>query len=191
MNENKVKAQNHSFLAAYVERPADVRFVDQEPDEKILLLLRRHPITNFPWMAVLFLLFATPFFLSLVLEGTPLDPAKLPLRVSLLLIILWYLFSLGYGVLSFLSWFFNIYLVTSRRVVDLDYFGFLFYRLSEAELSQIQDVTYEVGGVFRTLFNFGDVFIQTAAEKREFDFEAVPNPAEVHDLVTDLVEKND
>lgn len=172
-----------------MERPKDVQFVDQEPGEEILLLLRRHPVTNFPWMVILFLMLAAPFFLSFILKGTLLDPVRFPLRIQILLITLWYLFSLGYGILSFLSWFFNIYLVTNRRIVDLDYFGFLFYRLSEAELSRIQDVTYEVGGVIRVLFNFGDVFIQTAAEKREFDFGAVPNPARVHDLVTDLVEK--
>ena len=191
MTENKAKPQNHSSLAAYVEHPKDVRVVDQPSSEKTLLLLRRHPVTNLPWMLILFLMLVTPFFLSFILEGAFLGSIRFPIGVQMLLIIFWYLLSLGYGTLSFLSWFFNIYLVTDRRIVDLDYFGFLFYRLSEAELSQIQDVTYQVGGVFRVLFNYGDVFIQTAAEEREFDFEAVPNPAQVHDLITDLVEKHD
>jgi len=188
---NKAKVKNHSSLAAYVEYPKDVRFVDQLPNEKTLLLLRRHSITNLPWMLVLFLMLIAPFFLPFILKGAFLGSIKFPIRVQMLLTIFWYLLSLGYGTLSFLSWFFNIYLVTDRRIVDLDYFGFLFYRLSEAELSQIQDVTYQVGGVFRVFFNYGDVFIQTAAEEREFDFEAVPNPARVHDLITDLAGKYD
>ena len=105
------------------------------------------------------------------------------------LLFCWYLFSLGYGILSFLSWYFNIHLITNRRVVDLDYYGFLFYRLSEAPLYQIQDVTYQVGGVFSIIFNYGDLYVQTAAEKREFDFLRIPSPAKVHDLLTDLVEE--
>ena len=41
----------------------------------------------------------------------------------------------------------------------------------------IQDVTYKQGGVVRTMFNFGTIYIQTAAEKPNFDFVDVPNPS--------------
>ena len=188
MTEEK-KSNRKSSLAAYVEKPADVCFADQERGEEVLLMLRAHPITNIPWILILLFLLFAPLVLPQILEGTSLDPATLPERTQLLLLFCWYLFSLGYGILSFLYWFFNINLITNQRVVDLDYYGFLFYRLSEAPLSQIQDVTYQVGGLFGIIFNYGDLYIQTAAEQREFDFLKIPNPAKVHDLLTDLVEE--
>lgn len=185
----KEKPDQKSSFASYVEKPADVRFADQERDEEVLLMLRAHPITNVPWILILLLLLLAPLVLPQILEGTNLDPTALPERTQILLLLSWYLFSFGYGILSFLSWYFNIHLITNRRVVDLDYYGFLFYRLSEAPLYQIQDITYQVGGLFSVIFNFGDLYIQTAAEKREFDFLKIPNPAKVHDLLTDLVEE--
>ena len=176
-------------LTAYAEHPRDIEFRDQEPGERIVLLLRRHPVTYLPAIVLFVLLLVAPFFLQSVLGGTALDIFLLPLRIRLLLFLLWYLLTFAYGLLSFLSWFFNIYFVTDRRIIDLDYFGFLFFRLSEMEISQVQDVTYQVGGVWRVLFNFGDIFVQTAAELREFDFADIPEPARVHDLITDLVKE--
>lgn len=185
----EAETNRKSFLSAFVERPEDVRFADQERGEEVLLMLRAHPITNLPWILILLLMLLAPLVLPLILRGTGLDPIALPERTQILLLFSWYLFSLGYGILSFISWYFNIHLITNRRVVDLDYYGFLFYRLSEAPLYQVQDITYQVGGLFSVIFNFGDLFIQTAAEKREFDFLRIPNPAKVHDLLTDLVEE--
>jgi len=177
----------NSALAAYAEFPRNIGFRDQEPGERIILLLRQHPVTFLPSVLVIVLLSLAPIFLQSVVEGTLLDIYSLPLRVRVLFLLLWYLLAFGYGILSFLSWFFNIYLVTDQRIIDLDYFGFLFYRLSEAELGQIQDVTHQVGGVLRTIFDFGDVSVQTAAETCVFDFSDVPAPARVHDLITDLI----
>lgn len=179
-----------SSLAAYVESPHDVTFADQNRDEKVLLFLRAHPISNLPWLLILIFMVLVPLLLPRLLVGTTMDLTSLPGRTQLLMLFCWYLFALGYGILSFLAWFFNISLVTDQRVVDIDYYGFLFFRLSEAPLHQIQDVTYQVTGLLGVIFNYGDLYIQTAAEQREFDFLKIPTPAKVHDLLTDLVEGN-
>ena len=87
-----------------------------------------------------------------------------------------------------MRWFFNVYIVTDHRIFDLDYHSFLFFNVSEAPLENIQDVSFHVNGGGGIIFNYGDVFIQTAAEKAEFDFLKVPNPALVHDKITDLLQ---
>ena len=43
-----------------------------------------------------------------------------------------------------------------------------------------------MGGVIRTIFNYGDVIIQTAAEIPQIDFEAVPNPDRVSRILREL-----
>jgi len=40
----------------------------------------------------------------------------------------------------------------------------------------IQDITYTVTGVAQTLFNFGTILIQTAAEIPEIRVDQAPNP---------------
>jgi len=51
----------------------------------------------------------------------------------------------------------------------------------------VEDITSTVSGATQMIFNYGNVVIQTSAEKREFEFEAVSNPAKVRDLISDLV----
>ena len=76
--------------------------------------------------------------------------------------------------------------MTNERVVDVDFYNLIDKRVSEASLSKIQDVSYTTAGVFGTLFNYGDVFIQTAAEVSEFKFDLVPFPEKVVQVLGDL-----
>ena len=48
-------------------------------------------------------------------------------------------------------------------------------------------MTVTQGGVVRALFNFGTVYIQTAGEKREFDFEDVPRPQLVAKFLNEML----
>ncbi len=73
--------------------------------------------------------------------------------------------------------------------MDIDFRGLTYKNISEAPIKNIEDVTSNVSGFFGTTFNYGYVDIQTSAEKREFEFENVTNPAKIRDLISDLVEK--
>ena len=69
----------------------------------------------------------------------------------------------------------------------MDFNGVLYKNISECTLNNIEDVTSNVIGTFGILFNIGDVFIQTAAEKSEFEFDNIDNPAKIRDIISDLV----
>jgi hypothetical protein len=43
-----------------------------------------------------------------------------------------------------------------------------------------------MGGAIRTIFNYGDVLVQTAGEVPNFDFLAVPNPDKVVKVLQEL-----
>jgi hypothetical protein len=45
-----------------------------------------------------------------------------------------------------------------------------------------------VTGLLGSIFDFGSVYIQTAAAQPEFVFEFVPRPREVQDTLLDLLE---
>jgi hypothetical protein len=47
-------------------------------------------------------------------------------------------------------------------------------------------VTVKMGGVIRTMFNYGDVIIQTAAEIPQIEFHAVPHPDRVAAILREL-----
>lgn len=176
-----VQGHTHRRLAAFSLYPDDVDFETKEGGEKIILLLRQHPIVNVKWIVVTILMLFVPsvvrFFGIL---------AVLPVGFELVITLAWYLVTMIYALENFLSWYFNVYFVTDERVIDVDFYNLIDKRVSDAGIDKIQDVSYTTAGVLGTLLDFGNVFIQTASEVTEFQFEAVPNPEKVTKIIDDL-----
>lgn len=170
-----------ALFSAYYENPTNIRFENQEKEERIVLFLRQHPVVNIPWLAVTLLLVAAPILLSFF----PVFDF-LPSRFQFVGVLVWYLLVFAYILENFLSWVFNIYIVTDRRIVDIDFFNLIHKQVSDAEIPRIQDVTYTLKGVVGTLFNYGDVLIQTAGTAPNFDFSRTPNPEVVVKILQEL-----
>lgn len=176
-------------LTCFAINPSGVRFETQQDDETVILFLRQHIIVNFFWMIIAVLLLLAPMILfPMVLANLKL-PFLIPGGYILVGTLFWYLATLGFILTSFLRWFFNIYIVTSERIVDIDFIHILFKEFSEARLVNIQDITYNTGGIFESFFNFGNVLIQTAGTQPNFDFLSVPRPDNVVQTISELVEK--
>lgn len=158
-----------------------VRFETQEEEEKIVLLLRMHWLTNVPWVILAIILLLAPS----VLRFFPLI-SSLPPRYQLASLILWYLLLTAFVFERFLTWFFNVYIITDERIVDIDFYNLLYKEVSDAKIDKIQDITYKMGGAIRAIFNFGDVFIQTAGTEPNFEFRAVPRPDRIVKILQEL-----
>lgn len=161
--------------------PKNINFETQDNDEKIILMLRQHPITNLGWIILSVILFFVPG----ILEATGLLNL-LPSGYSLVIKLTWYLVTFAYVMEGFFGWYFNVFFITTRRIIDVDFFNLINKRVSDAEIDKIQDVTYSTSGPVGTIFNFGSVLIQTASEQQELSFERVPNPEKVADVLDDL-----
>lgn len=173
-------------LTCFAVNPTSVRFETQQDDEKVVLFLRQHPIVNLPWILIsLVLLIGPTALIPFFLKFANL-PFALPPQYLLVATLLWYLVTFGFMFGSFLRWFFNIYIVTDRRIVDIDFYYLLFKRFSEAELSKIQDISFTVGGIAATVFDYGNVLIETAGELPNLEFEAVPQPEKVVETIRSL-----
>ena len=112
----------------------------------------------------------------------------LPGNYQFVLTLAWYLIAIAYSFEKFLGWYFDVYIITNHRVIDIDFINLLTKKFSEADLNRIQDVTSEVSGVSQTMFNYGNVLIQTAAEINEIHFEKVPHPDRIVRILQDLTE---
>lgn len=177
-----------TLFCALLESPKNIAFDGEDNDEKILYVFRRSMITNIDWMIVTFFLLFTPTVASIIFSfASPETQNLIPTRLTFVLNFFWYLFTLGYAFQNFINWFFNVYIITNKRIFDLDFVGFLYKNISEAPLSNIEDVTSTVSGTLRIIFNYGTVNIQTAAEQREFDFTDVPRPSMVRDIISDII----
>lgn len=179
--ENPIyKEHSHNPLAMFAPQPVGVSFEDQEQGEKIILLLRAHIVTLIPAVIQIIFLALVPTFLPAVLLLLRLDLfSALSAGQIFWLTVSWYLFVFGFSLYKFIFWYFNVYLLTNERIVDFDFRGILHKETAYANLNQIQDVSPKIIGFFGTFFHFGNVFIQTAAAKNEFEFHHVERPDDV------------
>jgi len=170
------------FLTAFAVRPSHIRYVAQEGDEKIILFLRRHFFTNVGWIIFTFCLTIIPFF---AFGFFSFD--FVPLSFRLIGVIGWYLLVFAYAFERFLSWFFNIHIVTDERIIDVNFPSILYKDISECRIENIEDISSKIGGFIRSFLNYGDVLIQTAGTLPEISFEAIPNPDKAAEVINDLI----
>ncbi len=177
--EKKTVAETMSPSTKYTS----LHFDTQDQEETVILLLRRHWVTNIPWMFLSFVFIFAP----VVLSSFPLL-SFLPGNYQVMAVIMWYLLAMMFVFEHVLSWYFNIYIVTNLHITDITMSSLLSKTSTEAHLEDIQSVKTKVTGVFGSLFNFGDVIIETAAEHQSILFSSVPNPDFVAERIQDLQE---
>ena len=166
-------------------------FESQAEDEGLILMLRSHPITNVPWILVVIALALIPILA--INFGILSDVARMftiPTKSFFGVFLIWYLFVFVVALQSFLVWYFNLYFLTDRRIVDIDFYQLLYKKISSAQLSRIEDITSTMGGVAQVVFNYGDITIQTAGEVPEFEFHRVADPGGVRKIIENEIAKN-
>jgi len=169
-------------LASLIIRPENLTFETQETKEEIILLARRHIITNLKWILITMAMILLPEIVFRIFSEF-----FSPLRYRSIILLTWYLLTFSYAFQHFLGWFFNVNIITDERIVDIDFPSLLYRDISSAKIDMVQDISVKMGGFIRSLFNYGDVHIQTAAEQREFIFEAIPQPERVIEILNQLI----
>lgn len=174
-----------NIFSSYFERPKNIFFASQEQDEEVLFVLRSAFITNFPWIATTIVFLVFPYVYMLYAISNPGFSIISPIQLENSIMIVWYLVVVGFAIESYITWYFNIYIVTNKRIIDVDFKPLFIKRVSETNYDKVEDTSYQLSNFFQTIFNYGCVYVQTAAEKREFEFVNVPNPAKVQDVISD------
>jgi len=160
------------------------------PDEKIILVLRRHWFVLVPLCitaGVLVLLPPLAFFGIRYTNPTFfLNPVLTPLFV--LGLSMFVLFAGVFLYQQYIDFYLDTWIVTDQRILNIEQHGLFARTVSELRLFRVQDVTAEVHGFLHTMFNYGDVHIQTAGETQRFEFEEIEDPNMVSKMVLDLAE---
>ncbi|MBU1885621.1 hypothetical protein KKE34_03340 [Patescibacteria group bacterium] len=172
---------------AYAPKPLMVYSFDSQLDgESVLLLLRQHPVTQFSKILTLIVLLVMPAFFP---YASFYDGLSRNFQIAINLF--WYLIAMGYAFESFLTWFYNVYIVTNERIIDIDFLSLIYRNIAAAKIDKIEDITAITSGVAQSLFNYGTVQIQTAAERTEFEFEFVPHPTRVTQFLNEMLEEEE
>lgn len=173
--------------SSYMPMPSGLAFDSQDKGEKILLFLRQHPIVNVQWITIAVIMFLAPFVVW------PLVPflREIPGKYQFMVLLAWYLVTAAYVIEHTLSWLFNAFIVTDERIIDLDFYSIISKEANYAQLSKIQDISTQSGGLVYSILDVGTVSVQTAAEVREFQFDNVGHPSQVVKLLNELIQEEE
>jgi uncharacterized membrane protein YdbT with pleckstrin-like domain len=162
-------------------------FKGQHENEEVLRIIHRHWFNIFlhyvgMGLATLLLIsaFAVLSSTALVPEET-LPPVFLSFLLNTFLLFIWL-----YSFLVWIDYYFDVWIITSERIVNIEQKGLFNREVSELRFARIQDVTSVVDGFIPTILNFGDVYVQTAAEESRFVFRQIADPYTVKDVVMQL-----
>ncbi|MBI4136446.1 PH domain-containing protein [Candidatus Roizmanbacteria bacterium] len=178
------KEEKHHW-GAFIQNPRHVHFATQAKDEYVILFLRRHFITQIPWILSALIIIVMPFFLIPLVEN--LIGISIPLNYQIIILGFWYTMTFAFIYVNFILWYYNVNLVTNERVVDIDFVYLLVQDVSATRIAQIEDVTYRRVGVLATLFDYGDVYVQTAGTEANIEFLSIPQPKRVAQILIDLL----
>ena len=166
--------------------------IRQKSYERIMRQVRRHFITLVPGFIIFLLLLALPlgagWLLKMIFPSVETDSVLFPIMT---------LFGSAYYIavlLFFYSYFLDFYLdllvITNDRLVDMEQVGVFARRTSEVDLYKIQDITSEVKGVFASLFDYGDLLVQTAGAVERFIVTGIPHPDKLRQEILDLASED-
>jgi Bacterial PH domain len=165
-------------------------FAGQKNNEKILAVLHRHwfdILTQFIVVFMMLLVLFGSYALSFIFYTTLSEPLFQNLTAflrNLFFIFTWIIFFI-----IWIDYYLDVWIITDRRIINIEQKGFFSRIVSELELENIQDITTNVRGVIPTFFNYGHLYVQTAAEKERFIFRNIPNPYGIKDLIMNLQNK--
>lgn len=147
-------------------------------DEKIIYFLRRHWFVLISKFFFIFLFALIPVVLYFFFQASfpSLYQNEASRAILMLLVSLYYLYLWVISFTIFIDYYLDLWIVTSHRIVDREQKGLFNIRVSEQNLSQVQDVSATVKGIFPTLLNYGNVLVQSAAAKNLFQFQQISDP---------------
>lgn len=163
-------------------------FPNQKPGEHILMYLHRHWVVLLGIIIVNILMALIPLVFWILFENyTNILDVPQYNALFTLLVSSFYLFNILFFFANFVDYYLDVWIVTNKRIINIEQKGLFSRVTSEKELSQMQDVTANVDGFVQTVFDFGDVVIQTAGEHSNFIFKQIPHANKVARQISNLV----
>jgi len=174
--------ENHSLLHALCVKPG-IKFENQKLEEEVLLSLRAHPIVLLPPLFNSIVISILILFVCLILSQF-LNFARI-----LYTMVFAYFVTFIYLWFQVITWYFNIGIVTNKQIVDVDFSPLSYRNITRTELAHIEDITVKVNGFIPSIFDFGNIFVQTAGSEINTEFMQVPHPARAAHIIQDILKQ--
>jgi len=167
------------------------RFPGQKKGENIKILVRKHWMIDIKVGAVFMILAVIPLaaYLSGLIALWP-DQLNSAFWLTLLVFIVYIMVAM---LISYIKWQneeLDVIIVTNERVIGHDQVDFFHKTISETNIAQVQDVKGIEKGFLGTIFHYGRLEVQTAADKIAFSIDHVPRPYQLARQILDIRDRH-
>ena len=166
--------------------------LELEKDEQIVYEIRRHPLVFYTEIAAIIFASILPLLVAVVLMALDIQISFLQGAGSLFTFFyaLWLLVMLWAAEILWTSYFLDIWVVTTKKIIDVEQEGLFGRRTAFLHLDRIQDITVSVRGLLPTILKYGDISVQTAAQQGEFFIHNIPHPKVLHQKINEAIKYN-
>ena len=177
-----------SLFSTLAVKPQGVNFANQDPDENVLLFFRAAFITNFFWIFTTLVLLFVPLVFIFFAPIINLSTAMLTSQANFIVLYFYYLLVFSYALVSFMYWFYNVGIVSSKHIIGVVFADVTYKNISTTPLQEVADIDYTQQGFSQTFFNYGTVTVRTEGMSPQIDFTKVPQPGKVTDTILQIRE---
>ncbi len=164
-------------------------FESQQPDEDVVLLVRRHNIALMPILAISTLVYIIGLIMAFVLPfAIPALVSGFVFNVYVLIVSLVFLFNTIFLFNNWVLHYLHVAILTTEHFVEINQVGLFSRKVSEMTLEKVQDVSASQKGLIHTMFNVGDVEVETAGETPNFVLQFVADPNGVSQKIMETEE---
>lgn len=167
-------------------------FPGQREGEKVLAIINKHPIVYVKIVLAFTVIILLPLLLFLFFwfKAYPLSQYYDRGVIAGIFVCLFILYGLLFTCIRWIDEEFDIFILTTDRLIDVTQISFLKRSVASTPLEQIQDTTGLISGFLPTILRYGDLTVQTAAgSASDFFIDRIPDPENVARKILDWADK--
>lgn len=161
-------------------------------NESIYVFAHAYYLAFLPWfvLGLVLILLGIGFIIVVLITFPEILLEQLSYNIFVVMSSAYFLLLLPFLTVAFIDFYYDISIVTDRRLIDIDQSALFSREINELALEDVQDVSSVNRGIASSVFDFGDVLIETSgAERRLFTFNKVLHPREIASVILDLAEQ--
>ena len=192
----KFKDEKFTFVESIVEPkqkdksltffPKDIKFVRKEKNEEVILVTRRHWTAYMTHIFIAVIVPVIPIILLFLSSNSSQIYGETTIYIGLFIASI--VISLNIIVTALVQWFYNVSVITDKRILSLNVVSIFQHKYTEILWTKIQDVSHDSIGPLSSIFDIGNVYIDTAGEGVDLTLKFVPRPRDVQDVIDNLVD---
>lgn len=152
-------------------------YFEQQKDEEIVEIIRKSLWTLIPHLFRAFALSIPAVFALLYFDIALLTIGALG----------WLIVVLAHMFYDWLLWYYNVYILTSERIIEIRQRSLFAKEVNEINLNKVQDVSYSKDGFHSSLFGYGSVQVYSSGTL-SIGLNSVPSPEETQKIILELTD---